>query len=80
MDAVLFDGESCPGSELIGQCVLDKAPAIAGSHGLIARLSGLDVALRRPASRCASFFSVGDLKLRWHYLGKNGKARHDIRQ
>jgi hypothetical protein len=58
MDAVLFDGESCPRSELIGQCVLDKAPAIAGSHGLIARLSGLDVALRRPASRCASQFSA----------------------
>ena len=79
--AVLFDGESCPRSELIGQCVLDKAPAIAGSHGLIAkversrrRFASAGLALR------LSFFSVDDLKLHWLFLGKNGKARHDIRQ
>jgi hypothetical protein len=40
----MFDRESCPSSELIGQRVLDETPAIAGSAWLIARLSGLDAA------------------------------------
>src|ERR1700727_865062 len=44
VDAVRFDHESCPSSELIGQSVPDEAPAIAGPPWLIAKLSGLDAA------------------------------------
>jgi hypothetical protein len=44
MEAILFDRESCSGAELIGQSVLNKAPAIAASPRRTVRLGDVDPA------------------------------------